>query len=58
MWDRADIVYLYFTTLKDNTFLLLSTQAPFSQQKITIFIMPLILCTRVYSGLKVMGASV
>lgn len=26
MWNRADIVFLYFTTLKDNTFLLLSTQ--------------------------------
>lgn len=25
MWDRADIIFLYVTTLKDNTFLLPST---------------------------------
>lgn len=32
MWDGR-YCFLYFTTLKDNTFLLLSTQEPFSQQK-------------------------
>lgn len=23
MWDRADMIFLYFTTMKNNTFLLL-----------------------------------
>lgn len=57
MWDRADIIFLYFTTLKDNTFLLLSTQEPFSQQKNNHFHNAFDIVYPYVQWVKVMGAS-